>query len=358
MTMKKLLAMALLCALCLTACGPKTPAPTQEPSPSLSPTAEPTATPTAEPTPADKTKVELAVLPGPTGVGAAKLIDDNEAGLAQNDYVVTVAADNQQVTAGLLNGDFDIAALATNVASNLYHKSEGAIQIACVNTLGTLYILNKGIDDTLNSMADLKGRTIYAFGQGANPEYVLRYLLERNGLDMDKDVTVVWQTLEEVTATMLTGKGELCMLPVPAATALSAKSEGNIQPAFDLSEEWDAVSEGGRLAMGCIVVRTAFAEEHPEAVGRFLNEYAASIDYVRSNDDGPAAQMVADAGLVPSEAIAAKAIPQCNLVYLDGEDMRNAIQDYFFALAEIDPAAIGGSVPDDAFYFMPDAVVG
>ena len=146
------------------------------------------------------------------------------------------------------------------------------------------------------------------------------------------------------------------MLPVPAATALQVKSEGNIQPVFDLSEEWEMVSENSSLVMGCIVVRTAFAQEHPEAVQAFLNEYAVSIDYVRTNADGPAAQMVADAGLVPSAAIAAKAIPQCNLTYLAGEDMRDAIQNYFFALAEIDPAAIGGSIPDDAFYFM-DAVV-
>lgn len=356
--MKKLLALALLCALVLTACGPKTPAPTVEPSPSAEPTATPTVEPTTDPTdaPVERTKVKLAVLPGPTGVGAAKLLSDNEAGTTSNDYTVTVAADNQQVTAGLLNGDFDIAALATNVASNLYHKSEGAIQIACVNTLGTLYILNKGIDDTLNGLADLKGRTIYAFGQGTNPEYVLRYLLQQNGLDMDKDVTVVWQTLEEVTATMLTGEGELCMLPVPGATALSVKSEGNIQPVFDLSAEWDMIAEDSRLAMGCIVVRTAFAQEHPEAVGAFLNEYAQSIDYVKANADGPAAQMVADAGLVPSAAIAAKAIPQCNLVFMTGEDMQSTIQGYFAALFSIDPAAIGGSTPDDAFYFM-DAVV-
>lgn len=360
--MKKILALALLCALVLTACGPKTPAPTAEPSPSVAPTVEPTVEPTAEPTveptddPAERTEVKLAVLPGPTGVGAAKLMADTAEGGTVNHYEVTVAADNQQVTAGLLNGDFDIAALATNVASNLYHKSNGAIQIACINTLGTLYILGKGVDDTLNSMADLKGRTIYAFGQGANPEYVLRYLLQENGLDMDKDVTVVWQTLEEVTATMLTGEGELCMLPVPAATALSVKSEGNIQPVFDLSAEWDTVAEDSRLAMGCIVVRTAFAQEHPEAVSQFLNEYAQSIEYVKTNADGPAAQMVADAGLVPSAGIATKAIPQCNLVFMTGEDMRDTIQGYFMALFSIDPAAIGGSTPDDAFYFM-DAVV-
>lgn len=352
--MKKLLALALILALFLTACGPKTPAPDPSAEPSATPTVEPTEEPT--PTMEAKTAVNLAVLSGPTGVGAAKLLYDNDEGVARNIYNVTVAADNNQVTAGLINGDFDIAALATNVASNLYHKSDGAIQMACINTLGVLYILGRSGSTSLNSMAELKGKTVYAFGQGANPEYILRYLLNANGLDMDKDVTVVWQTAEEVAATMLTGKGDLCMLPVPAATALAAKSEGEIQTVFDLSEEWDYVAEDSRLAMGCIVVRTEFAQKHPDAVQKFLNEYAASIDYVRANADGPAAQMVADYGLAPSAEIAAEAIPQCNLTYLAGEDMRYTIQGYFFALADIDPAAIGGSIPDDAFYFM-DGVV-
>lgn len=359
--MKKLLALVLTAALMLaglTACRPKqgdTPTPTPDPTPSA--TADPTATPTGDPTYHPQPPLgTLALLPGPTGVGAAKFLTENTAEQHNNYFQVTIAADNQQITAGLLNGEFDIAALPTNVASNLYYKSGGAIQILCVNTLGTLYILNKGIDDTLNSFADLRGRTLYAFGQGANPEYILRYLLQKNGLEMDKDVTVVWQTLEEVTATMLTGKGELCMLPVPAATVLQVKSEGNIQPVFDLSEEWDAVSEDSSLVMGCLVARTEFVESYTQEVQEFLGDYAASIDYVRANADGPAAQMVADAGLVPSAEIAARAIPQCNLTYLAGEDMRDAIQGYFSALFSIDPAAIGGSIPDDAFYFM-DGVV-
>lgn len=355
--MKKMLVLFLVLALFLTACGPKTPAPTPTPSadPTATPTATPTETPSATPSDAPKTAVNLAVLAGPTGVGAAKLLADNDAGETQNLYNVTVATDNEQVTAGLLNGDFDVAALATNVASNLYHKSNGAIQMACVNTLGVLHILGRETDNTLNSMADLKGKTIYAFGQGANPEYVLRYLLKANGLDMDKDVTMVWQAADEVTATMLTGKGDLCMLPVPAATALTVKSEGEIQPVFDLSEEWDFVAGNSRLAMGCIVVRTQFAQENPEAVQKFLNEYAVSINYVRENA-ADAAQLVADYSLAPSAAIAAKAIPQCNLIFLAGEDMRYTIQNYFMDLADIDPAAIGGSIPDDAFFFM-DGVV-
>lgn len=352
----KCLLLGLACCLLLAGCGPKQPQPSDTPTDPP----RPSPTETAVPTPAG-TEVRLAVISGPTGVGAAKLLYDNETGVTTNRYDVTVCADNQQVTAGLTNGEFDIAALATNVASTLYHKSNGGVQLVAVNTLGTLYILNKGVDDTLNGLADLKGRTIHAFGQGANPEYVLDYLLAQNGLDPDKDVDIVWGAADEVTAAMLSGKGELCMLPVPAATALTAKSQGNIQPIFDLSEEWDALHNGSQLTMGCMVVRTAFAQEHPEAVEEFLREYKGSIEYMSEpgnltdeTEMGPA-QLVERYGLVPSAAIAKEAIPQCNLTYIVGEEMRDAIQGYYEALYAADPAAIGGSIPDDAFYFLPGA---
>lgn len=353
----KLLILSLACCLLLAGCAPK------EPQPSETPTDTPQPSPTETVTPAPVgMDVNLAVLSGPTGVGAAKLLYDNETGVTTNHYDVTVCADNQQVMAGLTNGEFDIAALATNVASTLYHKSNGSVQIAAVNTLGTLYILGKGVDDTLNSMADLKGRTIHAFGQGANPEYVLDYLLTQNGLDPDKDVDIVWGAADEVTAAMLSGKGELCMLPVPAATALEVKSEGNIQSVFDLSEEWNALNNGSQLTMGCMVVRTAFAQEHPEAVEEFLREYKGSIEYMSEpgnladeTEMGPA-QLVERYGLAPSATIAKKAIPQCNLVCITGEEMRDTIQGYYEALFAADPAAIGGSIPDDAFYFLPAGV--
>lgn len=347
---KTLLILSLVCCLLLAGCGPKGPQPSVTPSD----TPQPSPSESATPAPAG-VDVNLAVLAGPTGVGAAKLMADSEAELTGNHYNVTVCADNQQVMAGLTNGEFDLAALATNVASTLYHKSNGGVQIICVNTLGTLYILGKGVDDTLNSMADLKGRTIHAFGQGANPEYVLDYLLTQNGLDPDKDVDIVWGAADEVTAAMLSGKGELCMLPVPAATALSVKSEGNIQPVFDLSEEWDALNNGSQLTMGCIVARTEFAQEHPEAVERFMQEYAQSIAYMNEGSD-EAAGLVERYGIAPSAAIAKKAIPQCNLVCIYGEEMRDTIQGYYEALFAADPAAIGGSIPDDAFYFL-DVVV-
>ncbi len=354
-TVKKLLALSLVLALALCACAPK-PA---EPTPSAEPSAEPS--PSVQPSaPAERPKVNLAVLSGPTGVGAAKLLADNDAGSSENDYTVTVCADNQQVMAGLTNGEFDIAALATNVASTLYHKSNGSIQLAAINTLGVLYILGKGVDG-MDSLSDLEGRTIYATGQGANPEYVLKYLLTQNGLDPENDVDIVWQAPEEVTATMLQSEGEaICMLPVPAATALEAKSQGAVKSLFSLSDEWDSLGNGSQLTMGCIVVRTEFAQAHPDVVDDFLEEYEESIEYMSdptsmavSSDLNPA-QLVEHYGLAPSAAIAGKAIPQCNMVCVTGSDMRAAIQGYYEVLYAADPASIGGSIPDDGFYFIDD----
>ena len=346
------LTLALVLALILSACssGQSDPTPSAEPSPSQEPS------PSLDPV--ERTKINLAVLSGPTGVGAAKLMADNENGLTANDYTVTVCTDNQQVMAGLTNGDFDVAAIATNVASNLYHKSQGGIQIAAINTLGVLYILGPA-DKPLTSLADLAGKTLYATGQGANPEYVLRYLLAKNGVDPDGDVEVVWQAAEEVTATMLQGQGEYCMLPVPAATALEAKSEGKIVSQISLSDVWEQLRNGSQLTMGCMVVRTEFAQENHGAVDLFLEEYKASVEYMAdpvnmavSSDLNPA-ELVAKYEIAPSSAIAGKAIPQCNLIYLDGADLRAAIQGYYEVLYAADPASIGGSIPDDGFYFEP-----
>lgn len=334
-----------------TASSTPTPAATASAEPSASPTPESTAQPTAD----TRQEVNLMVLSGPTGIGAAKLMADNDTGTTANRYSVTVAAANDEVTAKLINGEADIAAIATNMASNLYHKSDGTIQIAALNTLGVLHILERG--NTIKSMAGLEGKTVYAVGQGANPEYVLNYLLTENGLTPGEDVEIVWKTASEVSALMLGGQADVCMLPEPAATALifqsmlSSKSNAVVRAALDLTEEWEDVSPDSVLTMGCIVVRTEFAKEHADAVNAFLAEYAASIDYVNNNVE-EAAELVARYGITANAAIAVEAIPRCNLVCITGSDMREGIQGYYEVLYAANPASIGGSIPDDAFYYI------
>ena len=288
--------------------------------------------------------VNVGVLAGPTGVGAAKIMNDSKNGETVLNYNFTVEAENSNIVAAVSNGELDIAAIATNVASNLYNKTDGGVQIIALTTLGVLYILENG--DSINSIADLEGKTIIAPGQGANPEYVLKHLLQENGVN----ATVEFMTAEEVIAKMNNGEADVCMLPVPAATALQMKNE-NVRTALDLTAEWNALNSGSQLTMGAVIVRTEFAEQYPEVVKQFLEEYTSSIEYVKTNID-EASQLVADFGITANAQIAANAIPQCNLVAITGaEAIKSAIAGYYDVLYAADPASVGGAIPGEDFYF-------
>lgn len=300
----------------------------------------------------EKTDVNFMALSGPTGVGAAYLMKYYSAETSPADCPValnsTVAADNKEVTDALVNGTADIAAVATNVAANLAAKTDGGIQVLAVNTLGVLYILEKG--DSVQSMADLAGKTVYATGQGANPEYVLNYLLTQNGVDPSQ-VDIRWMTAQEVTAQMASAQGDaVCMLPVPAATALMMK-DPEVRQALSLSDEWDKLDQGA-LAQGCLVARTQFVEEHPETVDAFLDLYGDSVTFMSDeNNPSDAPALVAELGITANEQIAAKAIPQCNLTLLTGNEMKETLQAYYQVLFQADPASIGGETPYDDFYY-------
>ena len=296
------------------------------------------------------------VLSGPTGVGAAQMMATYDAAAENPDSSLgfllnsTVEADNQVVSNALVNKDADIAAMATNVAATLYAKTDGAIQVLCVNTLGVLYILEKG--DRVHAMTDLAGKTVYATGQGANPEYVLNYLLTKNGVD-PSSVDIQWMTAQEVSAKMTSSEEAICMLPVPAATALMLQDSG-VRRAISLSSAWDKL-EQGPLPQGCLVARTEYVEEHPEEVAAFLKAYEASITYMsdEANLDS-AAQMVAQFGITANDKVAAAAIPQCNLTYLAGSEMKQALETYYQVLVQADPASVGNAMPYDSFYYGAD----
>lgn len=331
----------------LAGCGRKTAETSPVPETAAPETSAPVET-TAQPTQEAAGTVRFAVLNGPTGVGAAKLMADSEAGATSNTYEVEVFTANDQVAAGLTNGEIDIAAVASNVAANLYNKTDGGIQMLAVSGLGVLYILENG--ESVHTMADLAGRTLYATGQGANPEYVLNYLLTENGVD-PADVDIQWVTADEITTLMVSGGAELCMLPVPAATAVQLKN-ADVREALDLSAEWDNLQNGSHLTMTTIVARTDFIQENPQAVENFLADYQASVDYV-NGDPAAAAELVAGYGITANAQIAEAAIPKCALVFITGpSSMRSAIQGYYEVLYQANPDSIGGGIPDDAFYYQ------
>lgn len=349
-----LLAFALL--FTLAACQPSANVPASNPPEEISqqlPSQEPSAQGSEDVHVTPYGPVRLAVLSGPTGVGAAQLLNaiDNDPASLSATYEYTIAADNSELVAGLSNGEIDIATVASNVAANLFNKTGGGVKIIAVGTLGVLHILEGNRTANINSIADLAGKTLYAAGQGANPEYVLRYLLEENGLEIGKDVEVVFADAGEISAKLLSGEIECAMLPVPAATAAIAKGEGQVRQAVDMTEAWDALENGSKLIMTAVVARSELVETHSDYVQHFLTDYEASIDYVNDNVD-EAAEWVADHGITPSAGIAKLAIPQCHLAFISGQDMKNDMSGYYSLLYSVDPASVGGALPEEGIYWI------
>lgn len=357
---RKLLALTLSLALTagLAACSTQAPAEDTAPPESTAPAAE-TQTPAAE-TAVPYQTVHLGLLSGPTGMGAAKMLADNDEAYAQVEagtyeggtllrYEVTLGSDPaNDIVPRLTNGELDIAAIPTNLAATLYNRTDGGIKLLALNTLGVLHILENG--DTVNSLADLEGRTLYATGQGSNPEYVLNYLLEANGLDPAADVDIQWLASEELTARMASGDIDLCMLPVPAATTVMMQNS-DVRDAIDLNDAWTESGAQGTFTMGCLVARTEWLEGNSELVPGILEEYAASIDYANSNPE-EAAALIEQYGIVPKAAVAQAAIPQANMVCVTGEDMKG-IADYYQVLFDADPTSVGGAIPGEDFYYIP-----
>lgn len=292
--------------------------------------------------------IRLGGLKGPTSMGLAKLLTDagEEKSESRIEYTLAVTAD--ELTPALIQGNLDMAAVPSNLASVLYNKTEGQISVLAVNTLGVLYIVDK--EGSVHSFADLKGRTIYATGQGATPEYTLKYLLRQNGLDPEKDVTLEFKSEPtEIVSIMKSTDGEVvAMLPQPFVTVASSNVEG-LNIALDLNAEWNALNNGSSLVTGVLVARNDFLEKNPEAVATFLSEYQASTAYANSNV-GEVSKMIEALDIVKA-AIAQKALPQCNITYLDGADMKEAVSGYLQILYDQNPQSVGGALPADDFYY-------
>jgi len=287
-------------------------------------------------------------LAGPTGIGMVGIMENNDGA-----YEFTLTSAANDIVAAIASGSADIAACPTNLAATLYQKTSGNVQLLALNTLGVLHVVTS--DDRIQSVADLAGRTVYATGQGAVPEYALNYILEQSGLT--DSVTVEYVAEHSELATLLAaGRAEIGILPEPHVTSALMQND-SLRAALDVTTLFeDAARDAGNedmvLSMGCVIVRRAFAQENPEAVARFLSDYAASVEMV--NADVPAAaQLVEKFGILPKAAVAERAIPNCHIVFVDGEAMRAQIEPLYRLLFDANPASIGGSMPDDAFYYVP-----
>lgn len=347
--MKKTLSILLalvMCATLVAGCG-STPA--QSSSEALSSSSTETSPPASQ-EPANPIDVNVVALKGPTAMGMVEFMNAAaEKNLTDNNYNFSIVAAVDEVAPKLVKKEVDIAAVPANLASVLYNNTKGGVQVLAVNTLGVLYIVESG--DTVQSIQDLKGKTIYASGKGATPEYGLNYILEKNGLA--NDVTIEWKSEHaECLAALTANENAIAMLPQPFVTTAQMKVD-SIRIALDLNKEWDKLQEGAEkpssLFTGVVVARTEFVNEHPEAVAAFMDHYKASVDYVNANTQD-AASLIEKFDIVPA-AVAQKALPYCNITFVEGADMKANLAGYLAVLFEQNSATVGGALPNDDFYY-------
>ena len=303
---------------------------------------------TSDEAPATAEEVRILALKGPTGMGLANVLHEAQ-NASESRYKYQILAGPDLVKTEILLGNYDIAALPTNVAAALYNAKKADFQIAAVNTLGVLYIVENG--ETVTDIKSLKGKTINATGKGSTPEYILRYVLEENGIDPDKDVTLDYSYTEhaELAAHVKSGTVSIAVLPEPQVTS-AITGESGARVALNLTEEWGKISDSD-VMQGCIVVRREFAEKYPEQLAKFLDDYKASVEFVNSNPEA-ASEIIANLGIIPKAALAKAAIPRCNIVFVDGEEMKSSLTGFFTVLYNADPTAVGGKVPDDNLYYQ------
>lgn len=302
----------------------------------------------------DDTVVRVASLKGPTGLGMLKLMANSDASQTsegtssyQQKYRFQLVGQPDEIVSKLSTKELDIAAVPTNLAASLYNKTNGQVKILAVNTLGVLYVVQKG--ESINSISDLKGKTIIASGQGTTAQYVLEYVLEKNGIDPQNDVTIDYKTEHsEAAAALASADHAVAVLPQPFVTSAAMKDSG-ISVALDLTKEWEKISDN-KLVMGAIVARTEFLEAHKSLVDEFLSEYQVSTEYANAHPD-QTADLAETYDLMPA-AVAEKAIPQCNIVYIDGAEMKTDINAFLQVLYDFEPKSVGGTIPDENFYYQ------
>ena len=351
---KRLLALLLLAALCLSlaACGSSKPAESaapaaEAPAESAEPAAE-AAEPEAEEPAAEEAvadpelPVRVMTLNGTTGFGMAGLIADAAEGNAALNYDFSVETDASNITAALVSGDVDIAALPTNAAAALYNKTGGKVQVLALNTRGVLYVVSDGSEE-ISSLQDLDGKTVYAPAQ--NPTFIFRTLCDAAGVNVTIDNTYAQPA--DLNTAAASGEVALAVLPEPMVTIARAQNAA-LTPVLDVTAEWDKVFTPGSLVQGCVVVRTAFAAEHPAETKAFLEEYGKSVALLE--DPAAAAQAIEACGIFAKAAVAEKAIPRCNLCFITGADMQAALSAFLETMAASAPESIGGAVPAEDFY--------
>ncbi len=291
--------------------------------------------------------IKIYALNGTTALGMADMIVKAKNNTDTMNYNITLHAAADAITGAIVQGECAIAALPTNVAVKLFNKSEGKLQLLALNTLGVLYLLQNG--ENITTLADLDGKTIYVPGAGSNPEYITAALIKSAGVNATIDATS-YPSPDALQTALASGEAKLGVLPEPKVTVATSKNP-NLKVALDMTAEWEKINGENTLVQGCLVVNKKFADEHPLEVAQFLSDYKASVEFIKAGSDD-AINTIVEAGILPQAPIAKKALPNCNICFIAGEDMKTPMNTFCQKIFDYDKTSIGNKMPTDSFYYV------
>jgi NitT/TauT family transport system substrate-binding protein len=291
--------------------------------------------------------IEIAGLKGATTIGMVKLMQNSEDEQYANNYNVNMFGTPDEVVPRLVSGEIPVAAIPANLASVLYNSTGGKVQVAAINTLGSLYVVEIG--ESVKQISDLKGKTVYSTGKGTTPQFVFNYILQENSFDLNTDITIEYLSEStEVAAKLQTEDNAVAILPQPYVAQVAAQN-GQMRIALSLNDEWNKVNSDSGMVTGVLAVNAEWQKNNADLFKAFLADYENSIEWAVQNADD-AADLVAKYGIVNSAEVAKEAMPYFNFDYIDGSEMKTTLSGYLSVLYNSLPEAVGGKLPDDAFY--------
>ncbi len=301
----------------------------------------------------DACDVRVGLIMGPPSMGLSQFIVAAQNGLTKNNFTFTPnGVDYVGLSAAFNQGEYDICTLPSNIGPILYNNEElkNDYEVISINNLGVLYVMTN--DESLGTLDDLAGRTVYSYGQGGTPEYTIEALLKKKGIDGTFNLEFKSSPLEVLN---MMQEQENCVAILPQPFVSLAKILVNpLYIPIDLTVEWNAAFEdtGSQAVTTTTIVNKAFLEAHEQAVIEYLNMAGQSVSWSLANM-GPAASLQEELGTFLNNSVALDAMPYISMVNLTGETMRTALSGFVDELYQANPDSVGGALPGEDFYYLP-----
>ena len=301
----------------------------------------------------DPCAVRVGLIMGPPSMGLSQFLVAAQQGKTTNDFDFTInGVDYVGLSAAFNQGEYDICTLPSNIGPILFnnHELKNEYKVISVNNLGVLYVITT--DETVKTMDDLTGRTVYSYGEGGTPEYTIDALLKKTGRKDSFNLEFKSSPFE-VLNLLQQEKNCVAILPQPFVS-LSKIMVDVLYTPIDITDEWNKAfaDTGSQAVTTTTIVNKKFLEEHEQAVIEYLERAAMSVEWSLNNMSS-AASLQEELGTFMNNAVALDAMPQISMVSLTGTTMRTAMSGFIEELYKANPDSIGGSIPGDDFYYLP-----